>query len=75
MSKTDARTGGAPLEMSVFYGISSPWAYFGAPRLAEIARRTGAKVTLRTMRVIEVNRRPFPCAPAHSRGRIITRWN
>lgn len=55
MSKTDARTGGAPLEMSVFYGISSPWAYFGAPRLAEIARRTGAKVTLRTMRVIEVN--------------------
>jgi 2-hydroxychromene-2-carboxylate isomerase len=30
-----------------FYVLSSPWAYFGGPRLQEIARRHGARLVLR----------------------------
>lgn len=44
-----------PPELLVFYGISSPWAYFGAPRVQEIAARHGARVVLRPIRVIEAN--------------------
>ncbi|WP_439598998.1 2-hydroxychromene-2-carboxylate isomerase [Falsiroseomonas sp.] len=44
-----------PPEILAFFGISSPWAYFGAPRLYEIARRHGAKLVLRPIRVIEAN--------------------
>ena len=42
-------------EILVFYGISSPWAYLGTPRLWEIARRRGARLVLRPIRVIEAN--------------------
>jgi len=42
-------------ELLVFYGISSPWAYFGAPRVRAIAARHGARVVLRPIRVIEAN--------------------
>lgn len=78
MNKTDVPTRATPLELTVFYGISSPWAYFGAPRLAEIARRTGARITLRTMRVIEANggiplrTRPQPRQNYHEIE--LTRW-
>jgi len=42
-------------EILVFYGISSPWAYLGTPRLWEIARRHNARLVLRPIRVIEAN--------------------
>jgi 2-hydroxychromene-2-carboxylate isomerase len=42
-------------ELLVFYGISSPWAYFGAPRMRAIAEAHGAQVMLRPIRVIEAN--------------------
>ncbi len=42
-------------ELLVFYGISSPWAYFGAPRVRAIAAQHGARVVLRPIRVIEAN--------------------
>jgi 2-hydroxychromene-2-carboxylate isomerase len=42
-------------EILVFYGISSPWAYLGTPKLWEIARRHGARIVLRPIRVIEAN--------------------
>ena len=45
----------APLALSVFYGISSPWAYFGAERAAAIARRHDMPLVLRPIRVIEAN--------------------
>lgn len=41
--------------IEAFYGISSPWAYFGAPRLYDIAARTGARLSLRPIRIIEAN--------------------
>lgn len=47
-------TGGDPL-LQIFYGISSPWAYLGAPRAVAVARDNGAQVVLRPIRVIEAN--------------------
>ncbi len=41
--------------LQIFYGISSPWAYFGAQRAAQIAREAGAALVLRPIRVIEAN--------------------
>ncbi|KFC70456.1 putative 2-hydroxychromene-2-carboxylate [Bosea sp. LC85] len=41
--------------VEAFYGISSPWAYFGAPRLYDIVERTGARLRLRPIRIIEAN--------------------
>jgi len=41
--------------LQVFYGISSPWAYFGAQRAQAIARRHGARLVLRPIRIIEAN--------------------
>lgn len=38
-----------------FYGISSPWAYLGAERLADIAKKHNAKLTHRPIRVIQAN--------------------
>ncbi|WP_037070543.1 2-hydroxychromene-2-carboxylate isomerase [Rhizobium sp. CF142] len=43
------------LELQIFYGISSPWAYFGAQKAIAIARDNGAPVRLRPIRIIEVN--------------------
>ncbi|NGM23041.1 2-hydroxychromene-2-carboxylate isomerase [Roseomonas stagni] len=42
-------------EILVFYGISSPWAYLGTPQLWSIARKHGARIVLRPIRVIEAN--------------------
>lgn len=41
--------------VEAFYGISSPWAYFGAPRLYDLVERTGARLRLRPIRIIEAN--------------------
>lgn len=38
-----------------FYGISSPWAYFGAERLAGIAKKHNATLIHRPIRVIQAN--------------------
>lgn len=38
-----------------FYGISSPWAYLGAQRLAAIANKHGARLVHRPIRVIQAN--------------------
>jgi 2-hydroxychromene-2-carboxylate isomerase len=34
-------------EISCYYSLSSPWAYFGGPRFYEIARNRGAKIVLK----------------------------
>lgn len=47
-------TTGRPV-IEAFYGISSPWAYLGAPRLFEIADRHGCELVLRPIRVIQLN--------------------
>jgi 2-hydroxychromene-2-carboxylate isomerase len=41
--------------LQIFYGISSPWAYFGAQKAVEIARANNAAVRLRPIRIIEAN--------------------
>lgn len=41
--------------IEAFYGPSSPWAYFGAPRLYAIADRHDCELVLRPIRVIEEN--------------------
>lgn len=41
-------------EISCFYSLSSPWAYFGGPRLQQIARRHGARVVLKPFDFQEV---------------------
>lgn len=41
--------------LQAFYGISSPWAYFGAQRMKAIAQATGATLVLRPIRIIEAN--------------------
>jgi 2-hydroxychromene-2-carboxylate isomerase len=41
--------------LEVFYGISSPWAYFGARRAYAIAEKHGAELRLRPIRVITAN--------------------
>ncbi|MGI2033897.1 2-hydroxychromene-2-carboxylate isomerase [Rhizobium panacihumi] len=41
--------------LQIFYGISSPWAYFGAQKAVAIARDNGARVHLRPIRIIEAN--------------------
>lgn len=43
------------LRIDAFYGPSSPWAYFGASRLYEIADRHGCDLVLRPIRVVQEN--------------------
>ncbi|WP_331000133.1 2-hydroxychromene-2-carboxylate isomerase [Acetobacter garciniae] len=50
MNKIDA-----PLVVEAFYGISSPWAYLGFPRLREIVAKEGARLVLRPIRIIQAN--------------------
>jgi 2-hydroxychromene-2-carboxylate isomerase len=35
------------IELSCFYSLSSPWAYFGGPKLQDIVRRHGGRLGLR----------------------------
>lgn len=42
-------------QLQVFYGISSPWAYFGAQRARKVADKASAKLVLRPIRIIEAN--------------------
>lgn len=42
-------------DLKIFYGISSPWAYFGARKAVAVARDNGARVVLRPIRIIEAN--------------------
>ena len=44
-----------PLSLQIFYGISSPWAYFGARRAVKIGHDAGVSVKLRPIRLIEAN--------------------
>jgi 2-hydroxychromene-2-carboxylate isomerase len=37
-----------------YYSLSSPWAYFGGPRLVEVARRHGAAIVLRPYDFLKV---------------------
>jgi 2-hydroxychromene-2-carboxylate isomerase len=41
-------------ELSCFYSLSSPWAYFGGPKLQEIVRRHRVKLTLKPFDFQEV---------------------
>lgn len=44
-----------PRLLQIFYGISSPWAYFGARRAEAVAAAAGAEIVLRPIRIIEAN--------------------
>jgi 2-hydroxychromene-2-carboxylate isomerase len=46
---------GAEPTLQVFYGISSPWAYFGAQRASAVAAAAGVTMVLRPIRIIEAN--------------------
>jgi 2-hydroxychromene-2-carboxylate isomerase len=41
-------------EVACYYSLSSPWAYFGGPRLDEIVKRRGAKLVLKPFDFQEV---------------------
>lgn len=43
------------ITFEVFYGVSSPWAFLGAPRLHSIASRYGLTLHLRPILVIQEN--------------------
>lgn len=64
--------------IEAFYGISSPWAYLGAPRLFGIADRHGAELRLRPIKVIEPNGgiplRTRPTARQHYHAVELDRW-
>ncbi|KAJ4396233.1 hypothetical protein N0V93_000452 [Gnomoniopsis smithogilvyi] len=47
--------GESNVTLLAFYGISSPWAYLGAERLAGIAKKHNAKLVHRPIRVIQAN--------------------
>ena len=44
-----------PTTLQVFYGMSSPWAYMGAERIARVAADAGVPMVLRPIRIIEAN--------------------
>ncbi|MFT9015517.1 MAG: 2-hydroxychromene-2-carboxylate isomerase [Acetobacter sp.] len=48
------RNGSQPV-VEAFYGISSPWAYLGFPRLRQIVAQEGARLVLRPIRIIQAN--------------------
>ncbi|GBD56081.1 2-hydroxychromene-2-carboxylate isomerase [Gluconobacter wancherniae] len=64
--------------IEVFYGISSPWAYLGMPKLREIARSEGVSLTLRPIRIIQNNGgiplRERPLARQNYHVVELTRW-
>ena len=68
----------AQAEFQIFYGISSPWAYFGAPRAYAVADKHGVPVRLRPIRIIEANGgiplRTRPDARQHYHAIELGRW-
>ena len=64
--------------IQVFYGISSPWAYLGMPKLREIARSEGVSLVLRPIRIIQSNGgiplRERPTARQNYHVVELTRW-
>ena len=38
------------IEVSCFYSLSSPWAYFAGPKIQDIVRRHGVKLVLKPPR-------------------------
>ncbi|ROR24440.1 2-hydroxychromene-2-carboxylate isomerase [Comamonas sp. BIGb0124] len=64
--------------LQIFYGISSPWAYLGAPRAYALADRLGADLALRPIRVIQANGgiplRTRPDARQHYHAVELDRW-
>lgn len=64
--------------LQVFYGISSPWAYFGAQRAKTIAEEAGASLVLRPIRIIEANGgiplRSRPDSRQHYHAVELDRW-
>jgi 2-hydroxychromene-2-carboxylate isomerase len=50
-----APDGSELLTLQVFYGVSSPWAYFGMPRVIKLAADAGIPLVLRPIRIIEAN--------------------
>lgn len=65
--------------IEAFYGMSSPWAYLGAPRLFSIADRHDAELVLRPIRIIQSNggiplrSRPMPRQDYHALE--LARWS
>lgn len=43
------------ITLEVYYGVSSPWALLGAPRVEAIAQRYGLRVHLKPIVVVEEN--------------------
>jgi hypothetical protein len=43
------------ITLEAFYGVSSPWAFLGAPELRRIAKEYGLTVHLKPITVIEEN--------------------
>lgn len=43
----------SPVNFEVLYGVSSPWAFLGAPKVEAIANRFGLTVQLKPILVIQ----------------------
>lgn len=55
LTRTCAMSESEELTLLAFYGISSPWAYLGAEHMAAIAKKHGAELVHRPIRVIQAN--------------------
>lgn len=68
----------SPVTFEVFYGVSSPWATFGAPRAREIARKHNLPLILRPILLIEANGgiplRTRPIARQNYHALELSRW-
>ena len=53
--------------LEVLYGVSSPWAFLGAPEAERIAKRFGVELRMRPILVIEGQSRATVDARARSR--------
>lgn len=66
------------LTLLAFYGISSPWAYLGAERMVAVARKHGARLVHRPIRVIQANGgiplRTRPDSRQHYHAVELARW-
>ncbi|CAN8106352.1 unnamed protein product [Discula destructiva] len=66
------------LTLHAFYGISSPWAYLGAERLAALAKKHNATLIHRPIRVIQANGgiplRTRPDSRQHYHAVELARW-